>query len=64
MMETRNYDLTNLASAVELSTEAGWNHTRAEWERGIALNPHGCLGGFIDGKLVATCPLSVLGDFG
>jgi GNAT superfamily N-acetyltransferase len=44
----------DLADALRLSTEAGWNQTAADWARLLDLNPDGCFGGWLDGQLVAT----------
>jgi len=41
-------------AAVALSAEAGWNQTPADWRRLLALAPHGCLAGRLEGELVAT----------
>jgi GNAT superfamily N-acetyltransferase len=42
----------DLADAVALSTEAGWNQTAADWRRLLALGD--CRAGRLDGRLVAT----------
>ena len=44
----------DLAGAVALSTEAGWNQTPADWTRLLELAPDGCFAGRVDGQLVAT----------
>ncbi|WP_330633440.1 GNAT family N-acetyltransferase [Halocatena halophila] len=44
----------DLAPAMALSTQAGWNQCPADWERLFELAPDGCFGGYVDGELVAT----------
>ncbi|HEX7896725.1 MAG TPA: GNAT family N-acetyltransferase [Planctomycetota bacterium] len=46
--------LDDLAAAVALSTQAGWNQTPEDWRRILALSPDGCFAGRLDGRLVAT----------
>ncbi len=44
----------DLAPAMALSTQAGWNQCPTDWERLFKLAPDGCFGGYVDGELVAT----------
>ena len=52
----------DLASAVELSTIAGWNQTEDDWRMLLNLAPEGCFGIDADGKLVATTTLFSYGQ--
>lgn len=45
-------------AGVRLSTQAEWNHAAADWRRLIELWPGQCLGGEIDGRLVASGTLA------
>jgi hypothetical protein len=46
---------------MELALAAGWNQTREDWVRLIALEPAGCFGAELDGRLVATTTLLCYG---
>lgn len=45
-----------------LSTQVGWNQTRADWRRLLELFPETCYAGRVDGELVATSTLATYGD--
>jgi GNAT superfamily N-acetyltransferase len=47
----------DLASAAELSSVAGWNQTPEDWQMLLHLEPTGCFGIEVDGRLVATTTL-------
>lgn len=49
----------DLSSALELSTEAGWNQTLADWQRLLTLSPHSCFCLKQDGKVVSTTVATV-----
>ncbi|HUQ90279.1 MAG TPA: GNAT family N-acetyltransferase [Bryobacteraceae bacterium] len=51
----------DVQQAEALSTEAGWNQTRQDWQRLIDLAPDGCFGASADGKLVSTTVALVYG---
>ena len=44
-------------AAFGLSTAVGWNQTRDDWRRLLALAPDGAFGAFVDGRLVATATI-------
>ena len=52
----------DLAAALELSVEAGWNQTVADWRTLIELGPNTCLGIKIRGQLVSTSTLICYGQ--
>jgi GNAT superfamily N-acetyltransferase len=52
----------DLAGALRLSTQAGWNQTPADWLRLLDLFPEGCFAGRQDGALVATSTLASYGN--
>lgn len=39
---------------MELSTAAGWNQAREDWQRVLELEAEGCFGVEVDGRIVAT----------
>jgi GNAT superfamily N-acetyltransferase len=45
----------HVASALRLSTEAGWNQREEDWRAMISIAPQGAFGATVDGVLVATC---------
>jgi GNAT superfamily N-acetyltransferase len=53
----RKLTVLDVPAALQLSTEAGWNQTAADWQMLIALFPDGCFGIEIDGELAATTTL-------
>jgi GNAT superfamily N-acetyltransferase len=48
----------DLDEALRLSTQAGWNQLPADWQRLIDFTPEGCIGGRLDGRLVATATVA------
>lgn len=63
-LDVDRLDESDLDAARSLSTEAGWNQTRADWARLRDLFPETCFAGRVDGELVATSTLAVHGDVG
>jgi GNAT superfamily N-acetyltransferase len=63
-LEIRNFTREHIPGALELCGQVGWNHLAADWQRCIDLNPEGCIGGFLDGRLVATSTVNRFSDFG
>jgi GNAT superfamily N-acetyltransferase len=57
-MTIRPLTENDIEAGVRLSTQAGWNHAAADWRRLIELWPGQCLGGEIDGRLVASGTLA------
>jgi ribosomal protein S18 acetylase RimI-like enzyme len=47
---------------MELSAEAGWNQTPADWEMLLALSTHGCFGIEVEGRIVSTTTLLCFGQ--
>ena len=47
----------DIAAAVELSAQAGWNQTGEDWRMLLDLAPEGCLAMEVDGELAATTTL-------
>jgi len=47
----------DIAPALQLSTQAGWNQTEGDWQTLLDLAPKSCWAIEIDGKLVATTTL-------
>ena len=45
---------SDLQSALQLSTAAGWNQVIGDWESFLRLNPLGCFAAIINGRLVGT----------
>ena len=54
MGEIRLLNESDVGDAVFLSDAAGWNQIPADWRRLIALEPEGCFGIEVDGRLAAT----------
>lgn len=50
--------------ALALSTQVGWNQTRADWLRLLDVSPDACFAGRVDGDLVATSVLTAYDDVG
>lgn len=63
-MKIQQLDTRDIPSALALCAQVHWNHIAADWQRSLALHAHGCLGGFIDGKLIATGQISRFGELG
>lgn len=57
-MEIDRLTDADVNDAWRLSTQAGWNQTRADWRRFLDLFAEGCFAGRIDGELVATSALA------
>lgn len=57
----RRLTATDIPSATELSTEAGWNQTSDDWQMLIDLAPDSCLGIEVNGELAATTTLLCYG---
>jgi GNAT superfamily N-acetyltransferase len=47
----------DIAAALELSSEAGWNQTENDWRRILNLSPEGCLAIEVSGEIAATATL-------
>jgi len=58
----RKLTARDIPAALELSTEAGWNQTIADWGTLIDLAPEGCLAIEVDGELAATTTLLSYGQ--
>jgi GNAT superfamily N-acetyltransferase len=58
----RKLTASDIPAALELSTEAGWNQTIADWGTLIDLAPEGCLAIEVDGELAATTTLICYGQ--
>lgn len=58
----RKLTASEIPAALELSTEAGWNQTIADWGTLIDLAPEGCLAIEVDGELAATTTLLSYGQ--
>lgn len=61
MLHVQPLDEQDLDAALRLSTQAGWNQLRADWQRMLRLWPQSCLAGWSDGQLVATATLASYG---
>ena len=64
MLEIKTFGRSDIPAALALCGQVNWNHVAADWERCLALNPAGCLGGFQGGELKATCTLTPFGTVG
>ena len=64
MLEIKTFDRKDIPAALGLCAQVNWNHVAADWERCLALNPEGCLGGFEGGELRATCTITPFGTVG
>lgn len=45
---------SDVSSALQLTVQAGWNQTPADWMRMLELEPNGCLVAEVEGTLVGT----------
>lgn len=61
MLELRSLRPADVADAVALSTQAGWNQRPADWDRFLELAPEGCFAGTVEGDLVATATVVTYG---
>jgi GNAT superfamily N-acetyltransferase len=57
-LSIRPLSSADLPRACELSTQAGWNQSLADWRRTLRLAGEGLLGGWAEGKLVATASVA------
>jgi GNAT superfamily N-acetyltransferase len=58
----RKLTKADIPSAVQLSTEAGWNQTSQDWSTLLQLTAEGCLAIEADGELAATTTLLCYGQ--
>jgi GNAT superfamily N-acetyltransferase len=64
-MEDLRFDpliAADLADALRLSTQAGWNQLPGDWQRLIDFTPGGCLAGRLGNRLVATATVASYGN--
>jgi GNAT superfamily N-acetyltransferase len=54
MILIENLTASDLAFGMQLSTEAGWNQTPADWRRFLSLSPDGCFVAKVGGQRVGT----------
>jgi GNAT superfamily N-acetyltransferase len=54
----------DVALGMRLKEDAGWNQTRADWQRFLALEPDGCFVAELDDEAVATATTCVFGAVG
>jgi GNAT superfamily N-acetyltransferase len=59
---TRRIESKDIASALRLSTEAGWNQTAADWQTLVDLEPDGCFALDGDNGIAATATLICYGE--
>lgn len=52
----------DLPHLLALSTVAGWNQTAADWHRLLELEPEGCFGIELDGRIVASATVITYGS--
>jgi GNAT superfamily N-acetyltransferase len=52
----------DLASAMRLKEQAGWNQTEMDWRRFLSMEPAGCFVAEWDGRLVGTTATCILGS--
>ena len=60
----RAMSLRDLPLGMRLKEQAGWNQTRADWLRFLALEPEGCFVAELEGRPVGTTVTTVLGSVG
>ena len=58
----RELRASDLPDALELSRLAGWNQTQEDWGLLLRLDPRGCFGIEVDGRVVATTTLLCYGQ--
>lgn len=61
-MKIRPFGTNDIPMAIELSDAAGWNQLAMDWRRIIDVEPDGCLGAWIDARLVGTTTFVTYGD--
>jgi GNAT superfamily N-acetyltransferase len=59
--EVRRLKPLDIPAAMELSSDAGWNQTEADWRLLLELASDGCFGVECDGRIVATTTLMCYG---
>jgi GNAT superfamily N-acetyltransferase len=59
--EMRRLTPLDIPAVMELSSDAGWNQTDADWRMLLELEPEGCFGIECDGRIVATTTLICYG---
>jgi GNAT superfamily N-acetyltransferase len=57
----RKLTTADVAEALALSTEAGWNQTADDWRMLIELSPQGCIAIEFDGEVASTATLTCYG---
>ncbi len=53
-IEIRLLDESDIPAAMQLKESARWNQTESDWRCLLRLEPGGCFGAFLDGRLVGT----------
>ena len=61
-MEIRRMAAADVDAAMRLSTDAGWNQTRADWLRLLTWQPGGCAVACCDDVVVGTVTTTAYGD--
>ena len=64
MIVIRPMTSADIPMGMTLNQQAGWNQTRADWCRFLALEPGGCYVGELDGHPVGTVTTCILGEVG
>lgn len=62
MPHIRPLTLADLPWTLQLSRQAGWNQTPADWQRAIDLQPDGCFAAEADGKPLGTTTVCSFGS--
>jgi GNAT superfamily N-acetyltransferase len=63
-MLLRQMEPADIPLGMQLKNQAGWNQTRADWERFLDLEPEGCFVAEWDGQPVGTTTTCVFGSVG
>src|SRR5689334_22523272 len=58
----RLLDERDIPAAMRLKELARWNQTESDWRRLLQLEPRGCFGATLDGRLVGTTTAITYGD--
>lgn len=61
-LEIRLLSESDIAEAMRLKKEAGWNQTEEDWRRLLRLGPRGCYAATARGRLVATTTTTTYGQ--
>jgi GNAT superfamily N-acetyltransferase len=61
-IEIRLLFKSDIPAAMRLKETAGWNQTEQDWQRLLALDPHGCFAAVKDGRLVGTTTTTRYGN--